>query len=169
MQTDLTAIISHLDVALSATRAALDTLSDDENAHHNDRALAAVVIRLQECVSTLSVEEMRAQQSRSAFRTMSLERRRRFILWLEAGAKEILGLNDAQLAQIFSTEKGPPFNSLNWLESCGHHNRYALPDGESSLWICDECNQLHDPDDDDCPQCFSSKTTSQPAIGAYVE
>ncbi|MCB1776706.1 MAG: hypothetical protein KDI50_04640 [Candidatus Competibacteraceae bacterium] len=165
MPTDLTAIIAHLDVALSATRAALDTLSGDENAHDDNYALAAVVIRLQECISTLSVEEMRAQQSQGALRTIALERRRRFILWLESGAKEILGLNDAQLMRIFNTEKGPSFNKLNWLESCGHHSRYALPDGLSSLWICDECHQLHDPEDDDCPQCCSSKAP-QPASGA---
>lgn len=163
MQTDLTATIAHLDAAPSATRAALDTLSDDKNTHYDDRGLAAVVIRLQECISTLSVEEMNAQRSQGTLRTMSLERRRRFILWLEAGAKEILGLNDLQLAQIFSIEKGPQLDNLNWLESWGHHHRYALPDGERSLWICDECNQLHDPSDGDCLQCFSSKA-SQPAI-----
>ena len=38
---------------------------------------------------------------------------------------------------------------LPLLDSRDDHSRLALSDGENSIWVCDHCGELHDPDDDD--------------------
>jgi hypothetical protein len=36
---------------------------------------------------------------------------------------------------------------LDILETRGDCDRYALPDGENSIWVCGDCGELCDPDD----------------------
>ncbi len=41
---------------------------------------------------------------------------------------------------------------LDLLETSGEYSRLALPDGENSIWVCDQCGDLADPDEG-CPDC----------------
>ena len=45
---------------------------------------------------------------------------------------------------------------LDLLESEGEFSRLALPDGENSIWVCDECGELADPDEV-CEFCNNGK------------
>lgn len=36
---------------------------------------------------------------------------------------------------------------LDLLDSSGDYSRLALPDGENSIWVCDACGELADPDE----------------------
>ena len=36
---------------------------------------------------------------------------------------------------------------LDLLDSEGDYSRLALPDGENSIWVCDNCGELADPDE----------------------
>lgn len=42
---------------------------------------------------------------------------------------------------------------LNLLETREEHSRLALSDGENSVWVCDWCGELHDPDADTRCEC----------------
>lgn len=41
---------------------------------------------------------------------------------------------------------------LDLLDTQGECSRLALPDGENSIWVCDQCGELVDPDEG-CEHC----------------
>ena len=45
-------------------------------------------------------------------------------------------------------------SEMNWLESKGNFSRYdTMTEDEESIWICDDCGEEADPDDDDHDCC----------------
>jgi hypothetical protein len=52
---------------------------------------------------------------------------------------------------------------LDLLESRDEHSRLALSDGENSVWVCEWCEELHDPDDGvcECSEFFDEDDSSQ--------
>jgi hypothetical protein len=46
---------------------------------------------------------------------------------------------------------------LEILDTSRGFTRLALPDGENSIWVCDICGELSDPDFPDC-DCYDNES-----------